>query len=59
MKRRIDVEHLSDLEQRNGIPGINMPHIKRVYPQMFSNVLVGVQPLSQPVRNCICFKIFV
>ena len=48
MKRRIDVEHLSDLEQRNGMPGYNMPHIRRVYPQLFSNVTVGVQPVSQP-----------
>ena len=59
MKRRSDVDSLSDLEQRNGYAGINMPHVRRVFPQLFSNVLVGVQPSSQPQRNCICFKIFV
>ena len=62
MKRRIDVEHLSDLEQQNGMPGYtgyNMPHVRRVYPQLFSNVTVGVQPISQPARHCFRSKVFV
>lgn len=25
-----------------------MPLVRRVYPQLFSNVLVGVQPITQP-----------
>jgi hypothetical protein len=41
------------------MPGFYTPHIRRVYPQLFSNVTVGVQPISQPGRNCFRSKVFV
>lgn len=48
LKRKRDVERLSDIEVISEFSGYNIPRIRRVYPQMFSNVTVGVQPVSHP-----------
>jgi len=59
LKRKREVERLSDVEFGSVLSGYNIPRIRRVYPQMMSNVTVGVQPLSQPTRNLLCSKVFV
>ena len=59
LKRKNDVERLSDLEFGYELSGYNIPRIRKVYPQMLSNVTVGVQPVSQPQRNLFCSKVFV
>lgn len=38
MKRRIDVEHLSDLVQQNGMPGYNMCHISEEFIHNYSQM---------------------
>lgn len=48
LKRKRDVERLSDIEFGTELSGYNIPRIRRVYPQMMSNVTVGVMPTTQP-----------
>lgn len=48
LKRKSGVERLSDVEFGTELSGYNIPRIRKVYQQMFSNVTVGVQPVSQP-----------
>ena len=48
LKRKSDVERLSDVEFGTELSGYNIPRIRRVYPPMFSNVTVSVQPVTQP-----------
>jgi hypothetical protein len=59
LKRKNDVERLSDVELVSEFSGYNIPRIRKVYPQMMSNVTVGVQPVSQPQRTLFCSKVFV
>lgn len=50
LKRKSDIEHLSDIEpEDNIIPNgsfrpIAMPIVRRAFPKLFSDVLVGVVP---------------
>ena len=50
LKRKSDIEHLSDIEQEdnlvhNGSFGtIAMPMVRRAYPKLFADVLVSVVP---------------
>ena len=38
----------------NPYSSIAMPNIRRAYPELLSNTLVGVVPTTQPQRNIIC-----
>ena len=38
----------------NPYSSIAMPHIRRAYPELLANTLVGVVPTTQPQRNIIC-----
>lgn len=55
LKRKSEVEQLSDLEFVSELSGLR----RRVYPQMMSNVTIGVMPTSQPQRTLFCSKVFV
>lgn len=46
MKLTVKFQRESDIEYT--FEGIAMPMTRRVFPQLFSNVTVGVQPLSKP-----------
>ena len=59
LKRKREVERLSDLEFGDELSGYNIPRIRPFRPQLLSNVTVGVQPISQPQRTLFCSKVFV
>lgn len=59
LKRKRDVERLSDLEFGTELSGYGIPRIRKVTPPLFSNVTVAVQPVSQPQRTLFCSKVFV
>jgi hypothetical protein len=59
LKRKREVERLSDVEFGTELSGYNIPRIRKVFPQMMSNVTVGVMPTSQPQRTLFCSKVFV
>lgn len=50
LKRKSDIEHLSDIEQENNLVyngpfgPIAMPMVRRAYPKLFSEGLVSVVP---------------
>lgn len=50
IKRKSDIENLSDLEQQDAsitastCSPIALPLVRRQFPKLFSNVLVGVKP---------------
>lgn len=50
IKRKSDIENLSDLEQQDAsitastCSSIALPLVRRQFPKLFSNVLVGVKP---------------
>jgi hypothetical protein len=54
MKRRSDVEHISDIRQDTDLTYTNgafspiaMPLVRRQFPALFANVLVGVAPINK------------
>lgn len=59
LKRKREVERLSDVEFGSELSGFNIPRIRRVYPQMMSNVTVGVIHTTQPQRTLFFSKVFV
>lgn len=50
-----DKEKYSEIEENI----INTARVRKVFPQLFSNVVVPVIPIQEPVRNKICIEIFV
>jgi hypothetical protein len=47
LKRKSDIEHLSDIEQEDNLVHngpIAMPMVRRAYPKLFDDVLVSVVP---------------
>jgi hypothetical protein len=54
MKRRSDIEHISDIYQDHDLTythrafsPIAMPLVRRQFPTLFANVLVGVAPTNK------------
>lgn len=50
-----DKEKYSEIEE----DVIHTARVRKVFPQLFSNVVVPVIPIQKPERNKICIKIFV
>lgn len=38
----------------NPYSSIAMPKVRRVFPELLANTMVGVVPTTQPQRNIIC-----
>ena len=58
MKRKSDVEHISDIHQDPDLtyrPGafqpMAMPLVRRQFPALFADVLVGVAPINDGWKN--------
>jgi hypothetical protein len=58
LKRKSDIDNLSDLKQQDdsisfiaGYNQIALPLVRRQFPALFSNVLVGVKPQDHKKYN--------